>query len=52
MGNGQIIEQNYFGFTIYQYKGSNGTGFSVNWCDIVSDDQGEQKDISDKDLPF
>ena len=48
------INAGYFGFTVYQYKGSNGTGFSVNWCDIMPENEkeGEQRDISDKDLPF
>ena len=48
------INKGYFGFKVYQYKGSNGTGFSVNWGDIVPDNEktGDQIDITDNDLPF
>lgn len=48
------INKGYFGFTVYRYEGSNGTGFSVNWCDIVPDNEktGEQINVSDDDLPF
>ena len=48
------INKGYFGFTVYRYEGSNGAGFSVNWCDIVPDNEktGDQLDISDDDLPF
>ena len=46
----EAINKGYFGFTVYRYEGSNGTGFSVNWCDILPDD--EKIVVSNDDLPF
>lgn len=43
INNGEV------GFSIYEYDGKNGSGFSVNWKDIQPDFRNE---ITDKDLPF
>lgn len=43
INNGEV------GFSVYEYDGKNGSGFSVNWEDIQPDFRNE---ITDKDLPF
>ena len=48
------INKGEFGFKVYQYDGTNGSGYSVNWVDIDPNtkEQTSQTDVNQDDLPF
>lgn len=48
------INKGSFGFKVYQYDGTNGSGYSVNWVDIDPNtkEQTTQTDVNQDDLPF